>query len=102
MKNRAKHIFCLLFMALTLVATTVGCSPETEDVRSGSALLVPVVTIDPTVYTASGPAETDVLENQPLPEDMALRVSTSAGQYAATWPSLAEYPLREPYRPGTY
>lgn len=102
MKNRAKHIFCLLFMALTLVATTVGCSPETEDVRSGSALLVPVVTIDPTVYTASGPAETDVLENQPLPEEMALRVSNSAGQYAATWPSLAEYPLREPYRPGIY
>lgn len=93
-------ISCLIYIALAAVMT--GCDQDTEEERSGSGMIKPAITVDATVYTASGSISTGIVGNIPNPTDIALRISSADGQYSAEWPKLSEYPLNEPYRPGHY
>ncbi len=99
-----RNLYWLQLSLLSILFALVlpACTSETEEIRSGSALLVPVVSVDPLVYTSQGPVSEGVIENVPEARQLALRVTSSSGQYSATWPSLEEYSAREPYRPGTY
>lgn len=88
-------------MAL-IVIIAGACEADTNEIRSGSSLLTPTAIVDATVNTANGPVSNGIIHNIPTSDDMKLRVSSSDGLYTSTWTSIAEYPLREPYRPGAY
>lgn len=91
------------FILLTLlVIITAGCDTLTEEDHSGSSLFTPTATIDPTVYSVEGAVSSGVIAHIPSPEQLSLSISSSDGRYTTTWPTLASYPMREPYRPGRY
>lgn len=103
--SRFKYLCCkkLVAYAVALSAiVTAGCTQSTEEERIGSALLEPTVSVDPTVITTSGPVSEGVIATLPSAADMSLRISSADGRYSKTWDSAAEYPLREPLRPGSY
>lgn len=92
--------FCLIAIAMAIVTT--GCEQDTEEERSGSGLIEPSISVDATVYTTSGPVTSGIISAIPDPQNISLRISSADGRYSSEWPSLSEYPLREPYRPGHY
>lgn len=100
-----KSIYSLVYASvagLSLLMLSVGCSQSTEEVRIGSALIVPVITVNPVVETVSGPVSSGIIDRLPSAAEMNLRISSIDGLYSNTWPSVADYPLREPLRPGSY
>lgn len=86
----------------TSILSGASCSVDTTEERTGSALLVPSVSIDPSVITVNGVSSLTGITPLPSPADMSLRLTAGDGLYSKTWATLAEYPLREPYRPGAY
>ncbi len=101
MRKIFKYIGVYAIITLTVIIAG-ACDTDTDEIRSGSSLLTPTVTVDATVNTATGPVNSGIIQNPPTSDDMKLRVTSSDGLYTSTWPSIAEYPLREPYRPGIY
>lgn len=63
---------------------------------------MPHVIIDQTIQTVEGPVTSGVIDPMPPAEKLELSISSADGLYSTTWPSIADYPLREPYRPGRY
>lgn len=89
-------------VCVTSSLLAASCSVDTTEERTGSALLVPSAAIDPSVNTVNGVTSLAGITPLPSPSDMSLRLTAGDGQYTKTWATLAEYPLREPYRPGPY
>lgn len=79
-----------------------GCDQATVEEHSGSSLLMPHVIIDQTIQTVEGPVTSGIISPLPTTENLKLSISSADGLYSTTWPSIADYPLREPYRPGSY
>lgn len=91
-------VLCILFIGFA----ATSCSSDTEEERLGSAMLDPVITIDPTVSTFYGGIATGLSIDVPTPAMMSFRLSNDDGRYAKTWDSVDDYPRKEPLRPGIY
>lgn len=90
-------------IALTLLAAFLtGCSEETVEERIGSALLTPSVVVNPEVVSVQGVDISTLGEDTPDASELHFRLSSSDGKYSNTWPSVVDYPVREPLRPGMY
>lgn len=86
---------------ILLASFMASCSEETSEQRIGSALLQPSANVDVSVATVNGVSNT-VVENVPEALEMGFRLSAADGKYSKTWDCIANYPLQEPLRPGTY
>ncbi|MCM1292155.1 MAG: DUF4493 domain-containing protein [Bacteroides sp.] len=100
--NNRYNIPASCLLAILLVLFTTACSQDTYEDHSGSSLLQPQVTINPTIFTNDGPVSSGIIDFIPDPQDFSINVASADGRYSNTWPTLASYPMREPYRPGVY
>ena len=99
-----KPIYSLLAVALaaSIVALSASCSYDTVEERFGSCRIIPVVTVNPMIETVTGPVNTGVFTQLPTQSDIGLTIKSADGRFSNTWPSLTEYPVNEPFRPGAY
>lgn len=100
--NRVYNRLLALIFPTILLITLAGCDNSTEEERSGSSLLTPTATIDPTIYSVEGPITSGIFDRLPSADQLSLSITSYDGRYTATFPSIATYPLREPFRPGRY
>lgn len=104
-KIRSKQIYLALLAILGSVIQLVvssACQQTTEELQLGASSIVPSVTVDAGVTTVGGEPVSGVVSYPPAPEKMSFRLSDAGGKYNRTWSSVADYPVSEPLRYGTY
>ena len=104
-KIRSKQIYLALLAILGSVIQLVvssACQQTTEELQLGASSIVPWVADDAGVTTVGGEPVSGVVSYPPAPEKMSFRLSDAGGKYNRTWSSVADYPVSEPLRYGTY
>ncbi len=79
-----------------------GCSEVKEDLRIGSGMIDPEITIDGSVVSSDSSDPSATVSPVPSVSDLTVRLTDETGEYSKEWPTLSDFPTKEPFRPGEY
>lgn len=79
-----------------------GCSEVKEDLRIGSGMIDPEITIDASVVSTDTSDPSAGVSPVPSASEMSVRLTDETGEYTKEWSTLSDFPVKEPFRPGEY